>query len=119
VRAPADGYSLLVFSPSAATNATMYENLSFNFIRDIAPVAGLILSFPLMLVNPKVPAKTVPEFLAFANANPGEVSFASQGIGSFGHVPGELFKMMRNLQNNGSEAATGSCRSCKTLSRSS
>jgi tripartite-type tricarboxylate transporter receptor subunit TctC len=94
VRAPADGYTLLMFSPSAATNATMYEKLSFNFIGDIAPVAGLVLSFPLMLVNPKVPAKTVPEFLAFAKANPGKVSFASQGLGSAGHVAGELFKMM-------------------------
>ena len=94
VRAPADGYTLLMFSPAAATNATMYEKLSFNFIRDIAPVAGLVLSYPLMLVNPKVPAKTVPEFLAFAKANPGKVSFASQGIGSPGHVAGELFKMM-------------------------
>jgi tripartite-type tricarboxylate transporter receptor subunit TctC len=97
VRAPADGYTLLMFSPSAATNATMYEKLSFDFIRDIAPVAGLVLSFPLMLVNPKVPAKTVPEFLAFAKANPGKVSFASQGIGSPGHVAGELFRMMTGL----------------------
>jgi tripartite-type tricarboxylate transporter receptor subunit TctC len=94
VSAPADGYTLLMFSPAAATNATMYEKLNFNFIRDIAPVAGLVLSYPLMLVNPKVPAKTVPEFLAFAKANPGKVSFASQGIGSPGHVAGELFKMM-------------------------
>ena len=97
VRAAADGYTLLMFSPSAATNATMYEKLSFNFIRDIAPVAGFILSYPLMLVSPKVPAKTVPEFLAFAKANAGKVSFASQGIGSPGHVAGELFKMMTGL----------------------
>jgi tripartite-type tricarboxylate transporter receptor subunit TctC len=97
VRAPAEGYTLLMFSPSAATNATMYEKLNFNFIRDIAPVAGLVLSFPLMLVNPKVPANTVPEFLAFAKANPGKVSFASQGSGSPGHVAGELFKMMTGL----------------------
>jgi tripartite-type tricarboxylate transporter receptor subunit TctC len=89
-RAPADGYTLLMFSPSAATNATMYEKLNFNFIRDIAPVAGLVLSFPLMLVNPAVPAKTVPEFLAFAKANPGKLSFASQSLGSPGHVAGEL-----------------------------
>jgi tripartite-type tricarboxylate transporter receptor subunit TctC len=97
VRSPADGHTLLMFSPSAATNATMYEKLSFNFIRDIAPVAGLVLSFPLMLVNPEVPAKTVPEFLAFVKANPGKVSFASQGIGSPGHVAGELFKMMTGV----------------------
>src|SRR5215203_689097 len=74
IRAAADGYTLLMFSPSAATNATMYEKLNFNFIRDIAPVAGLVRSFPLMLVNPKVPASTVPDFLAFAKANPGKVS---------------------------------------------
>jgi tripartite-type tricarboxylate transporter receptor subunit TctC len=97
VRALADGYTLLMFSPSAATNATMYEKLNFNFIRDIAPVAGLALSFPLMLVNPKVPANTVPEFLALAKANPGKVSFASQGLGSPGHVAGELFKMMTGI----------------------
>src|SRR5262249_10897674 len=97
VRAAADGYTLLMFSPSAAINATLYEKLSFNFIHDIAPVAGLVLSVPLMLVNPKVPAKTVPEFLAFAKANRGQVSFASQGIGSQGHVSGELFKMMTGL----------------------
>jgi tripartite-type tricarboxylate transporter receptor subunit TctC len=97
VRAAADGYTLLMVSPSAATNATMYEKLSFNFIRDIAPVAGLIRQYPLMLVNPLFPAKTVSEFLAFAKENPAKVSFASQGIGSPGHVAGELFKMMTGL----------------------
>jgi tripartite-type tricarboxylate transporter receptor subunit TctC len=97
VRATADGYTLLMFSPSAATNATMYEKLSFNFMRDIAPVAGLVRAYPLMLVNPEVPARTIPEFLAFAKANPGKVSFASQGIGSPGHVAGELFKMMTGV----------------------
>jgi len=93
VRASADGYTLLMVSPSAATNATMYEKLSFNF----APVAGLIRQYPLMLVNPSVPAKTVSEFLTYAKANPGKVSFASQGLGSPGHVAGELFKMMTGL----------------------
>jgi tripartite-type tricarboxylate transporter receptor subunit TctC len=97
VRASADGYTLLMVSPSAATNATMYEKLSFNFIRDVAPVAGLIRQYPLMLVNPSVPAKTVSEFLTYAKANPGKVSFASQGLGSPGHVAGELFKMMTGL----------------------
>jgi tripartite-type tricarboxylate transporter receptor subunit TctC len=72
VRASADGYTLLMVSPSAATNATMYEKLSFNFIRDVAPVAGLIRQYPLMLVNPSVPAKTVSEFLTYAKANPGK-----------------------------------------------
>src|SRR4051812_15982737 len=97
VRASADGYTLLMVSPSAATNATMYEKLSFNFIRDVAPVAGLIRQYPLMLVSPSAPAKTVSEFLAYAKANPGKVSFASQGLGSPGHVAGELFKMMTRL----------------------
>jgi tripartite-type tricarboxylate transporter receptor subunit TctC len=97
VRSEADGYTLLMFFPSAATNATMYEKLNFNFIRDIAPVAGLVFSFPLMLVNPKIPAKNCSEFVAFAKANPGKVSFASQGVGSPGHVAGELFKMMTGL----------------------
>jgi tripartite-type tricarboxylate transporter receptor subunit TctC len=97
VRSPPDGYTLLMVSPSAAANATLYEKLSFNFIRDIAPVAGIIRQYPLMLVNPLLPAKTVPEFLVYAKANPGKLSFASQGVGSPGHVAGELFKMMTGL----------------------
>jgi tripartite-type tricarboxylate transporter receptor subunit TctC len=97
VRAPADGYTLLMVTASAATNATMYEKLGFDFLRDIAPVAGLIRQFPLMLVNPAFPAGTVADFLAFAKANPGKVSFASQGVGSPGHVAGELFKMMTGI----------------------
>jgi len=97
VRAPADGYTLLMASPSAATNATMYEKLSFNFIRDIAPVAVLVRQYPLLLVNPSFPATTVPEFLAYTKASPGKVSFASQGLGSPGHVAGELFKMMTGI----------------------
>jgi tripartite-type tricarboxylate transporter receptor subunit TctC len=97
VRAPADGYTLLMITPSAATNATMYQNLSFDFIRDIAPVAALTRTSPLLLVNSSFPATTVPEFLAFAKANPGKVNFASQGVGSPGHVAGELLKMMAGI----------------------
>src|SRR3954447_14097445 len=96
-RAPADGYTLLLFSPAAAINTTMYPKLNYNFINDIAPVAGLIRQYPLMLVNPALPAHTVPEFLAYAKANPGKLSFASQGIGSPAHLAAELFKMMAGV----------------------
>jgi len=97
VRAPADGYTLLLFSPSAAINATLYEKLNFNFIRDIAPVASIIRALNIMVVNPSVPAKTVPEFIAYAKANPGKLNFASAGNGTPGHVAGELFKMMTGV----------------------
>jgi tripartite-type tricarboxylate transporter receptor subunit TctC len=94
VRAPADGYTLLLVSAAAAINATLYEKLSFNFIRDIAPVAGIVRLPDLMMVNPSVPAKTVPEFIAYAKANPGKINMASPGIGTTPHLAGELFKMM-------------------------
>ena len=97
VHSPADGYTLLLISASAATNATMYAKLNFNFMRDIAPVAALVRQSPLLLVNPSVPAKTVQELVAFAKANPGKVSFASQGVGSPGHVAGELFKLAAGI----------------------
>jgi tripartite-type tricarboxylate transporter receptor subunit TctC len=97
VRAPADGYTLLLVSVSNAINATLYDKLSFNFIRDIAPVAGIIRVPNIMEVNPAVPVKTVPEFIAYAKANPGKVSFASGGVGSSTHVSGELFKMMTGV----------------------
>jgi len=97
VRAPADGYTLLLVSSDSAINATLYEKLSFNFIRDIAPVAGIVRLPFLMLVNPSVPAKTVPEFIAYAKANPGKINMASPGIGTAPHVAGELFKMMAGL----------------------
>jgi len=97
VRAPADGYTLLLVSSDSAINATLYEKLSFNFIRDIAPVAGIVRLPFLMLVNPSVPAKTVPEFIAYAKANPGKINMASPGIGTTPHVAGELFKMMAGL----------------------
>jgi tripartite-type tricarboxylate transporter receptor subunit TctC len=93
VRAPADGYTLLGFDAAAAINATLYDNLSFNFIRDIA-VVGVIRGPLVMMVHPSVQAKTVPEFIAFAKANPGKVSMASAGNGNATHLAGELFKVM-------------------------
>jgi tripartite-type tricarboxylate transporter receptor subunit TctC len=97
VRAPADGYTLLLASPPAAINATLYEKLNFNFIRDIAPVAGVIRAPYVMEINPSVPAKTVPEFIAYAKSNPGKISMVSAGIGSGPHAAGELFKMMAGV----------------------
>jgi tripartite-type tricarboxylate transporter receptor subunit TctC len=97
VRAPADGYTLLLVGPSSAINATLYDNLSFNFIRDIAPVAGIIRVPLVVVVNPSVPAKTVPEFIAYAKANSGKINYGSAGIGTSLHVAGELFKMMTGV----------------------
>jgi len=97
VRAPPDGYTLLLVSTTNAINATLYDRLNFDFLRDIAPVAGII-SLPLvMVVNPSVPAKTVPEFTAYAKANPGKINLGSPGIGTPPHVAGELFKMMAGV----------------------
>jgi tripartite-type tricarboxylate transporter receptor subunit TctC len=93
VRAPADGYTLLMAGTPNTINATLYEKLNFNFTRDIAPVAG-VMRFPQVLdVNPSVPVKTVPEFIAYAKANPGKLNMGSGGVGSPQHVAGELFKM--------------------------
>jgi tripartite-type tricarboxylate transporter receptor subunit TctC len=97
VRAPADGYTLLSGGAVNAVNATLYEKLNFDFIRDIAPVAGIIRFPNLMEVNPSFPAKTVPEFISYAKANPGKITFASTGIGSTQHLSGELFKMMTGV----------------------
>jgi len=97
VRAPADGYTLLLVSSDSAISATLYEKLSFNFIRDIAPVAGIVRLPFLMLVHPSVPANTVPEFIAYAKANPGKINIASPGIGTAPHLAGELFKTMAGL----------------------
>jgi tripartite-type tricarboxylate transporter receptor subunit TctC len=97
VRAPADGYTLLLVSSSNAVNATLYDKLSFDFIRDIAPVAGIIRVPNVMIVNPAVPAKTVPEFIAYAKANPGTLNMATSGNGSTTHVSGELFKEMTGV----------------------
>jgi tripartite-type tricarboxylate transporter receptor subunit TctC len=97
VRAAPDGYTILLAFSSNATNATLYQRLNFNFIRDIAPVAGVIRVPNVILVNPSVPAKTIPEFIAYAKANPGKISMASGGIGTPGHLSGELFKMMTGV----------------------
>ncbi len=97
VRAAPDGYTLLLVPGSVTANATLYTQLNFDFIRDITPIA-MISSLPLvMLVNPSVPAKTVPEFIAWAKANPGKVSMASGGTGSTSHIGGELFKLMTGI----------------------
>src|ERR1700751_1590931 len=94
VNAPPDGYTLLFIPASAAVNVSLFENLPFNLLRDIAPVSGLI-DFPLVMVaNPSLPAQTVAEFIAYAKANPGKISVGSFGTGSTSHVVGELFKMM-------------------------
>jgi tripartite-type tricarboxylate transporter receptor subunit TctC len=93
VRAPPDGYTLLLVAATNAINATLYPNLNFNFIHDIAPVASLSRSPFVMLVNPAVPAKTVAEFIAYAKANPGKINYASAGTGTAPHLAGELFKI--------------------------
>ena len=93
-RAPADGYTLLAIAIPNAVNATLYDKLNFNFVRDIAPVAPIVRFPYIMVVNPSVPAKTLPEFIAYAKANPGKINMASPGIGSTPHVNGELFKVM-------------------------
>jgi tripartite-type tricarboxylate transporter receptor subunit TctC len=97
VRAPPDGYTLLLVSAANAINAALYDNLNFNFIRDIAPVAGLMRVPSAMMVHPSVPANTVPEFIAYAKANPGKINMGSGGGGSPSHVFGELFKMMADV----------------------
>jgi tripartite-type tricarboxylate transporter receptor subunit TctC len=97
VRAPADGYTLLPVFSTNAINATLYSNLNYNFIRDIAPVAGIARALDVMLVNPSVPARTVPEFIAYAKANPGKLNMGSGGNGTPSHVEGELFKMITGL----------------------
>jgi tripartite-type tricarboxylate transporter receptor subunit TctC len=98
VRADADGYTLLLVASANAINTTLYDKLNFNFIRDIAAVAGIISLPEVMVVNPSLPAKTVPEFTAYAKANPGKLSMASGGNGTPGHVAGELFKMMTGVK---------------------
>src|SRR6266568_260078 len=94
VRAPADGYTLLLVGAFNAVNATLYDKLNFNFIRDVAPVAGIIVVPNVMVVHPSVPAKTIPELIAYAKANPGKINIASGPIGGPAHVAAELFKMM-------------------------
>jgi tripartite-type tricarboxylate transporter receptor subunit TctC len=97
VRAPPDGYTLLFVAPSSAINATLNDKLNFNFIRDIAPVAGIMRIPNVMVVNPSVPAKTVPEFIAYAKSNSGKVNMASPGVGTSVHLSGELFKLMTGI----------------------
>jgi tripartite-type tricarboxylate transporter receptor subunit TctC len=97
VRAPPDGYTLLLFTTSALTNATVYQNLNFNFIRDIAAVASIGRTRFVMVVTPSLPVKTVPEFIAYAKANPGKINMASIGIGSSPHIFGVLFQMMTGV----------------------
>jgi tripartite-type tricarboxylate transporter receptor subunit TctC len=94
VRAAPDGYTLGLFGAPSAINATLYDKLNFNFVRDIAPVAPIVRFPNIMVVNPSIPAKTLPEFIAYAKANPGKINMASAGSGSTPHVNGELFKMM-------------------------
>jgi tripartite-type tricarboxylate transporter receptor subunit TctC len=97
VKAPPDGHTLLQVVSANAINTTLYDKLNFNFIRDIAPVATIIRQPLVMVVNPLVPAKTVPEFIAYAKANPGKVNMASTGNGTAPHVTGELFRMMAGV----------------------
>ena len=98
VRAAPDGYTLLSVSSPNAINASLYQHLNYNFIRDIAPVAGIMRVPLVMEVNPSLPVKTVPEFIAYAKANPGKISYASAGIGTPQHVSAELFKMMTGVE---------------------
>jgi tripartite-type tricarboxylate transporter receptor subunit TctC len=97
VRAASDGYTLLLVGPPNAINATLYDKLNFNFLRDIVPVAGISREANIVEVHPSIPAKTIPEFIAHAKANPGRINMASAGIGSAGHVAGELFKMKTGI----------------------
>jgi len=97
VNASPDGYTLLLVSPANAINASLYDKLNFNFIRDIAPIAGLLRAPNVMVTHPAVPARTVPEFIAHAKVNPGKINYASFGIGTTLHVAGELLKMMAGI----------------------
>jgi tripartite-type tricarboxylate transporter receptor subunit TctC len=98
VNAAPDGYTLLLLTLADAVNATLYQNLSYNFARDLAPAAGLSRDPDVMVVNPTFPAKTVPEFISYANANPGKLNMASPGVGTSPHMAGELFKYMTGIE---------------------
>ena len=95
MRASPDGYTLLMVNVGNAINATLYDKLNFNFIRDIVPAASIMRAPGMMVVNPSVPANTAPEFIAYVKGNPGKVNMASAGNGTTGHVFGELFKFIR------------------------
>jgi len=97
VHATADGYTLLWVTQTNAINATVYSNLNFNFTRDIAPVGAIIRVPAVVMVHPSVPARTIPEFITYAKANPGKINMSTPGIGSINHVAGELFKMMAGV----------------------
>jgi tripartite-type tricarboxylate transporter receptor subunit TctC len=97
VRAAPDGYTLLMVGPSSTINASLYNNLSFVFLRDIAPVASVFQQPQIMLAHPSLPARTIPELVAYAKANPGKITMASAGTGSSGHLAGEMFKMMTGI----------------------
>src|SRR5262249_38076499 len=97
VKAPADGYTLLLVAPSHAVNAAFYDKLNFNFLDDIAPLASVIRVPLVMEVNPSFPARTIPEFMAYARTNPGKLSMASAGTGTSNHLSGELLKMMTGI----------------------
>ncbi len=98
VNASPDGHTLLLVNPGAAINVSLYDKLNYDFIRDIAPVAGIIRVANVMQVNPSVPANSVPEFIAYAKANPDKISMGSAGVGSSNHVSGELFKMLAGVR---------------------
>jgi tripartite-type tricarboxylate transporter receptor subunit TctC len=98
VRAPPDGYTLLLAGSPNAINATLYDRLNFNFLADVVPVAGIMRTPHIMLVHPSFSAKTVPEFIAYAKANPGKVNMGSAGVGTTNHVSGELFNMMAGVK---------------------
>jgi tripartite-type tricarboxylate transporter receptor subunit TctC len=98
VRAPADGYTLLSVGPSAAINATIYDKLSFNVMRDLVPVASLVHQAQVVVVNPAVPAKSIPQFIAYNKANPRKVNLASSGTGTGNHLAGELFNMLAGVE---------------------
>ena len=97
VKSPPDGYTLLLVVALNAINATLYDKLNFSFIRDVAPVAGIVRQPNLMMVNQSIPAKTLPEFIAYAKANPGKINMASPGSGTTPHLAGELFKRMAGV----------------------
>ena len=97
IKSPPDGYTLFMVGPNNAINASLYDKLNFDFVRDFAPVAGILRVPNVMEVHPSVPAKTVPEFIAYAKANPGNINMVSGGNGTSVHVSGELFKMMTGI----------------------